>query len=376
MQKKIIALAIAAVFAAPATVLAAAHGAGGVTVYGSFDGGIRHQTNNTATTTAGGTTDSMTMGHYNSNRWGIKATEDLGDGMKSNVVIEGSLLTPGVAGSAGNPNGLVFDRQATIGLEGGFGKFDMGWDYTVLFTANVKYDPLGYKFLSVGMARPGSISIGTTTVLADRANSMSYTNKFGDISVRAQYQMTNAQAATQPTTGAGRAIGVDYAAGPISVGVSYTAIESPTSSHDASQAIIGAGAGFNFGDGTVKVGYTKRTAQTKTTPATVSNEAINSSMWAGVSYNVSSKIGATFAYYRNADNLGSTTAPTTAVAGSNDTTRTRAIVAATYALSKRTTAYFEMDRSTANDGKLGLVGTNQGEDAVASGSAIGLAVTF
>jgi len=52
MQKKIIALAIAAAFAAPAVALA------DVTMYGSMDGGFRHQTNDAA---SAGTTDSMQM---------------------------------------------------------------------------------------------------------------------------------------------------------------------------------------------------------------------------------------------------------------------------------------------------------------------------
>ena len=60
MQKKIIALAIAAAFAAPVAAMA------DVTMYGALDGGFRHQTNDSDSAAAGfkgtGTTDSMQMG--------------------------------------------------------------------------------------------------------------------------------------------------------------------------------------------------------------------------------------------------------------------------------------------------------------------------
>ena len=132
MQKNIIALAIAAACAAPVAALA------DVTIYGSMDGGLRHQTNDAA---AAGTTDSMQMGQYNTARWGFKAVDDLGDGMKANVVLETSLapggvgantdmtsgvqccncVSPSMQANPSNPFGLIFDRQATIGVEGGFG---------------------------------------------------------------------------------------------------------------------------------------------------------------------------------------------------------------------------------------------------------------
>ena len=70
MQKKIIALAIAAAFAAPVTAMA------DVAVYGTIDGGLRHQTQEYANAPTV-TTDSFGSGTYNSNRWGIKASDDL-----------------------------------------------------------------------------------------------------------------------------------------------------------------------------------------------------------------------------------------------------------------------------------------------------------
>ena len=349
MQKKIIALAIAAAFAAPVAMADTAN----MSFFGTLDGGIRHQTNDAP---ANGTTDSMALGQYNSNRWGFKVAEDLGEGLKANVWLEGSLLIYGTTtGSAvlpnpatgNNPNGLLFDRQATIGLEGGFGKADMGYNYTVAFTSNVKYDPLGYKFLGLAYAKP--------TTGTERSNNISYENKFGDVSLRAQYVMNNAQAGSQPSSGAGRAVGVDYASGPISVGLSYTATEDSTAAGDDAATRVTGGAGFDFGDGKVSVGYDKNSNKT------AANDNFSTNMWLGAKYNVSSKIGATLAYYKNTANDGGTT--------SVDSNKSRIIGAVTYSLSKRTTAYFEMDTQTSNAGGTAI-------DVKTTGSGIGLATTF
>ena len=84
MQKKIIALAVAAAAAgfASAPVLAQSS----VTIYGSIDVGVRNTTNQTP---AGKSVTTLNNnGNYNSNRWGIKDSEDLGNGMNAHFVPE------------------------------------------------------------------------------------------------------------------------------------------------------------------------------------------------------------------------------------------------------------------------------------------------
>jgi len=406
MQKNIIALAIAAAFAAPAAAMADA------VFYGSMDGGMRHQTNSNTgafsgkqftvtysptgvmtiapSTTynpgGGGTTDTMQMGQYNTARWGFKVVEDMGDGMKANVVLETSFAPGGVGANndlntattdaqetaqanPSNPFGMIFDRQATLGLEGSMGKFDMGWNYTTSFKTIATYDPMNYKFLAVAGAKssvmrrmtPAS-QFSLVSVAQDRAGSFTYTNKFGDVGLALEYDVNNTTKTAQPGGGVARAIGLTYASGPINAGFAYTAVEASAGQEDK-VAHMTAGAGFNFGDGKVSVGYAKNTV---TAPTGSTEDEIDTNMWAGVSYNVSSATTVSAAYYKNTFGMMGTTL---------DTSKNTMIVAATYALSKKTSLYLEMDRATFTPADIFGTGVGMG-DVVTLGTSAGLSTVF
>jgi len=380
MQKNIIALAIAAAFAAPVAALAES------SFYGSMDGGIRHQTNNYASAgagLAGGTTDTMQMGQYNTARWGFKGVDDLGDGMKATVALETSFgpqgvgsntnISPGANAAAqatnnvnSNPFGLIFDRLAIVGVSGSMGAIDMGWNYTTAFKTMLAYDPMNYKFLGVAGAKSSGLRRLTdtsgTSKLQDRAGSVQYTNKFGDVGLTLEYDVNNGDKATQPRGGVARAVGVTYATGPVNVGVAYTTVEPSAGSTDKVVHMT-AGAGFNFGDGKVSVGYAKNTIDAFA-GAGMSDEK-DTNMWAGVSYNVSSATAVSFAYYKNAFTSG-----LQAAAGAVDSSKTTMIVAATYALSKKTNLYFAMDRAVYN------AGTTTAVDETTTGTSAGLNTAF
>jgi predicted porin len=358
MQKKIIALAIAAAFASPVAMA-------DVTVYGSLDGGFRHQTNDSP---AQGTTDSMQLGQYNTSRFGLKSVEDMGDGMKANVVLEGSPTTPAtpaqsnISGSTGTgtafTNGVaLFDRQATIGLSGGFGAVDMGWNYTTSFKVIKTYDPFDYKYLSIAGAKSSDVKRMTpagTSANQDRTGNLTYTGKFGDVTVLAEYMANNSTKIAQPTAGTGRSVGAIYAGGPINVGVAYTKIEASLGGTDEVTHVT-AGAGFNFGDGKVSVGYAKNAIATSGV-----SDNTETNMWAGASFNISSKIAVTGAYYKNTTN---------AFGSSVDATKNTVMAGVTYDLSKKTQVYFEMDRAVANAGGAAI-------DVTTVGSSLGLSTSF
>ena len=362
MQKKIIALAIAAAFATPVVAMA------DVTVYGTMDGGIRHQTNNSDA--AGGTTDSMKMGQYNTARWGFKSVEDMGDGMKTNVVLETSLAPAGVGAntdinpagvgtvSTTNPFGLIFDRQATIGLEGGWGKFDMGWNYTTSFSTIVTYDPFAYKYLGVAYAKTSDFarynSLGKVQN-QDRAGNLIYKNTFGGVTVQLEYDMNDAFQSRQPKAGAARAIGVTYVGGPINVGAAYTASETDAGQGNAATNAT-VGAGYNFGDGKVSVGYAKNAVKQG-----VIGDNTATNMWLGASFNMSSTMGVTAAYYKRATNNG--------VSGVADVESNVIMAGLTYNLSKKTQAYFELDKTT-------VVGTGGAQDVLTTGTSAGISTAF
>lgn len=105
MKKTLIALAAVAVSGA-------AMAQSSVTLYGIADVVIHKDKGESAKMSSGGVSTS---------RWGIKGSEDLGGGLKANFNFEQGLnLTDG------SLKGNGFDRQAWVGLSGGFGEVKLG----------------------------------------------------------------------------------------------------------------------------------------------------------------------------------------------------------------------------------------------------------
>ncbi len=351
MQKKIIALAIAAAFAAPVAAMA------DVTVYGVVDGGLR------SVTTAGNTSNTMGSGVLNSNRFGIKSSEDLGNGMKANVVLEGDVWTgTGTNSSSYSATAPVtlFSRQSTVGLSGDFGSLDMGHQYTVSFKVNGTIDPFGHKYIGITSANADSgVNTATGRPSATRNdNDFSYTGKFGDVTVMADHSLggNNNGSGYGSTTAAG----VVYASGAVNVGASYSKIKptAPTATADNDTTHMQIGAGFNFGDGKVTVGYSNQTnANTNVAGAyTSGTDTKVANMWGGVTFGVSSKIDVGLAYYKS-------TLSTTA-ANVNDVNSANTVGSVTYALSKKTAMYVEADKQTVDGG------------ADSNGYSLGMSVAF
>lgn len=116
MQKKIIALAIAAAVSAPALADNA-----NVTVYGKVFMDIESVKNDKVAATS---KDNAMRVNSNASRLGIKGSEDLGGGLNAIYQYEIEMGADGVAVA-----GLGKSRNSGAGLEGGFGKVILGnWD--------------------------------------------------------------------------------------------------------------------------------------------------------------------------------------------------------------------------------------------------------
>lgn len=100
-----------------ATLAAAVSGAlaADVTLYGVADVGLRY----TNTKTDGVSTDKLEMmsGHNAGSRFGLKGSEDLGNGWKAGFLLEGQYL--GDTGAL--KNAKFFHRQATVSISGPLG---------------------------------------------------------------------------------------------------------------------------------------------------------------------------------------------------------------------------------------------------------------
>ncbi|HLP98776.1 MAG TPA: porin [Sideroxyarcus sp.] len=114
MQKKLIALAIASAISAPAFADNA-----NVSLYGKAFLNFEHVTNDKQNS------GSANRVQTNASRFGLKGSEDLGDGMKAFYQYEVQVDADGNSGN-GMGNGT---RNTGVGLEGGFGKVLYGnWD--------------------------------------------------------------------------------------------------------------------------------------------------------------------------------------------------------------------------------------------------------
>ena len=133
MQKKLIALALASLAAAP--VLAADTS---VTLYGLLDAGFAWRGDNYDSSV--GSRKSVDSGQFNGSRLGVKGREDLAPGVKAVFQLEA-----GIAADTGRSNqgGATWGRQSWVGLETNSVKASFGRQYTPAFNLYANLDPFG-----------------------------------------------------------------------------------------------------------------------------------------------------------------------------------------------------------------------------------------
>jgi predicted porin len=192
MKKTLIALAV---LAASGTAFAQSS----VTIYGKLDQGL---------TRAIGA-DKFSVGQAAGSRFGVRGTEDLGGGLKANFNIE-NRFTPddGVAAST------FWGGRSIVGLQGGFGRVDIGRDYTAAFYSANGADIFGWDGVA---ANTSATTAGTNAIRF--ANGVFYTSPtMGGLTARVSYsQKEGATTATNVKNGS--SIQLAYANGPLSASV-------------------------------------------------------------------------------------------------------------------------------------------------------------
>lgn len=126
MNRTILSAAVLCVLATPAAAQS------GVVAYGAIDLGIARERD------AAGAVVGVNSGMMNGSRLGLKGSEDLGKGWSAIFTLEN-----GFAADAGvlAQGGLLFGRQAFIGLAGKFGTLKMGRQQTPVYRNNDVFDP-------------------------------------------------------------------------------------------------------------------------------------------------------------------------------------------------------------------------------------------
>ncbi|WP_090043741.1 porin [Limnohabitans sp. 2KL-27] len=160
MKKTLIALAAVAA-------TGAAFAQSTVALSGTFDLSVQNAKNDVGSAT------SMSKNGMASSRIQFAGTEDLGGGMKANFTCD-TTLTPnaGVAYASASASASATtsfcDRIGLVGVQGGFGRVDLGGDYTPLFRITGIADPFGTNgvgsWYNLGGVIARGVDLATTSI--------------------------------------------------------------------------------------------------------------------------------------------------------------------------------------------------------------------
>lgn len=164
-----------------------------VTLYGVVDTGLRYTHVNPAD---GATSNKFEMksGQQAGSRWGLKGAEEIGDGLKVGFVLESGFNSDDGSSSV---NGTIFNREASLYVQGGFGKVAFGR----IGSINQGTSSWG----KVGMISAFGTSYGDYTLNLSNVihagaiydNTIAYeTPSFAGLKVYAQYSMGSTKAAS------------------------------------------------------------------------------------------------------------------------------------------------------------------------------------
>ncbi len=239
MKKTFVAAAVLGAFAASAM-------AADVTLYGVIDTGLHYSNKNVESKHDVNSFD-MKSGVQAGNRWGLKGTEDLGNGYKVGFVLENGFTEDD--GKLGN-GGRLFGREANLYVASDFGTLSFG-RVGALTSGCGSYDLMKYTPFATGWA-------GTATkanfMLADRDrmdNTVTYvTPSFAGVQVYAQYSFNRDG---QETAGNERqndryaALGATYKNGAFSSAlVVDTVMHNNKSANDKDSLGVTLGASYDF----------------------------------------------------------------------------------------------------------------------------------
>jgi predicted porin len=331
---------------AAASVLActgSAYAQSGVTLYGVMDINVEY-TNHVGNIpsaangfNAGPSNRIIRMGSgggLGGSRWGIRGTEDLGNGLQSIFVLES-----GFSADAGQSQqgGRLFGRQAYVGLQNNYGQLTFGRQYTSLFEALANFSPFAYATLY----EPTVLMVGGNY---REDNTVKYTGQFGPLTTWAHWSFgvgtTVPQASASAVTFGGNGevpgqsrrdsaygVAATYVVGPFGAAVGYDQWNPTIGVSSGTVKKASAAASYTFGPAKIMAGY--RWGQSKT-PADIVMVR-DDLYWVGANYQVTPAVGLSLEYsYDKVKNLfGNTGAPNP----------WQIALISTYSLSKRTDLY-------------------------------------
>lgn len=334
MNKSLLSLALFSAFSALSIAATGAHAQSNVQVYGLIDAGVEQLNNATA---SGASMTKVVSGGKNTSRWGFRGVEDLGGNLKAVFNLEGGILL-----DTGNLDGVLFKRQAYVGLEGNGGRVVIGRSFTTTYDFVILFDPLGYApnySWATSTNASGPSKYGMTTAFD---NLVKYSGSTGDF----KYGATVALGEQPGSASDGRkyAVAGSWTRGPFAAMAAYeringNAVVAATGNRDETSAYHLA-ADYKLTDWRFTAGV-RGYKLVAGRAATADIKA--DTYWGGVSYYAQPAWTFTGAvYYVDVKN----------VAAGQDADPTMYVLRSMYALSKRTDLYASAGYARAKNNKL------------------------
>lgn len=371
MKKSVFGLAVLGAFNL------AAHAEPTVSLYGIVDVAMRYDSDQAA----GKSRLAEVSGMVNTSRWGFRGTEDLGGDLKANFRLEGG-FNPDTGTQAESAS--LFDRRATVGLSGKWGRLDIGRDMTFGWEFTPVYDPLGG---ALATPTPTSHASGRASLLVNGfmfvTNNPYNAAKLRDNNVKYEYTAANGlligldysfgETAGDPTKKSGRQAALGYMKNDINVITSYDQLRD---ANDRQQRIVVAGGNFKPTSALkVTLGYAAMTADALFAASSnaVSSSIPNYTSTFGVAANGKIKVATT------AGGVDYKVLPQVSLIGAVYNTRVSGdgipandyntyAVMSKYTLSKRTFLYASIDHETATvNGGLNTVSGKRSNTGVTAG---------
>ena len=209
MKKNVVAVSVLSMFAS------VAYAQGSVTLYGIIDEGINYNSNMN-----GARSYAMQSGVKQGSRWGLRGSEDLGGGTSAVFVLENGFdVNTGKLGQGG----LLFGRQAYVGLSSPYGAITLGRQYDTNADFVGPFEAGNQWAGNVG-AHPGDLDNLNYTVRTN--NAIKFTSvSYGGFSFGGMYSFGGV--AGDVTRNQAWSAGAGYVNGPLSLGVGYLNVRNP-----------------------------------------------------------------------------------------------------------------------------------------------------
>ena len=213
MKKTLIALAALGA-------IAGAHAQSSVTLYGVADAWLGSVKETTAGVGIRQTV--INTSGVNGSRWGLKGSEDLGGGLKAIFQLENGFSLDTGAPKTAN---VLFDRQAFVGIQSGFGTVSLGRQYSAYDdlhgAVNHNFDAFTFSATSPVAAN------GLVDYTSRVSNSIKFQSaNYSGFSAAVLYGLGENKTATADATNIG-SLNLTYANGPFMVGYAYQEEKQP-----------------------------------------------------------------------------------------------------------------------------------------------------